>query len=333
MQVARQVWHSVCVVAGVICAHDSLSQEGLLPIIDAREYAGVTVFPELRDGVIVFSRYAGDGSNEEIVAVDPFDGSAEAFASRGRRPRYITADDRYLVYTTAGSLMGTVVLADRNTGQVLASVSLRDVILWAHIRGDRLTLIQGRYRAPSPVLIYRLPDLKLERSFEIAAVTEMQSWGEGIVAIGKQLSVYDRNLALIGVLDFPPAYPDLNSYCPPHGLRIHGDLGMLNSGCFQIALYDLPALEHRRTIRGFANGHGLAAVDGQLFASGDLAGEPHLRVYEIETGRETAQLRLNGYIYAARDHRLLVMQTEGSASAYRATVHVPDIDAIHSASD
>jgi hypothetical protein len=329
MQFVRRVAHAVSIVAVLVAPPYASGQDDLMPVMDAREYAGVTTSPELRDGFVVFSRYAADGTDEEIVAVDPFDGSADTLAVPARQARYIAADSRYVVYSTAGSSARPVVVADRGTGQPLASIRLRDAIMWGHIRGDRLILIQGGQRR-SPVLVYRLPELTLDRSTEIAAVNTAQLWGDRIVAVGSQLSLYDLDLGLVAAVDLPSSYPDINAGCTPAPLRIYRDLAILGSRCFQIAVYDLPTLGLRYTLRGFANYHGFDAIDGLLFVSGYDGVAPHLRVYDIATSRETARLSAAGYVYAAKNGRLLMMQREGFPSTDRATVHAPVIDYIRS---
>ena len=290
-------------IGAIGVAQPLASQDDLLPQMAASEHTNLTTLPRLVGGRIVFSKYAADGNNSEIISVDPFTGAAESLIAPARDAALVAIDDRYIVYNTRGTSARPLVVAERATGERLASVGLRDAIVFGHIRDDRLILIQGGQRT-SPALVYRLPDLVLERSTEITGTVEAQLWGERIVTVGNQLTVYDLDLRLIAAADLPPRYPDINANCISKPLRIYRDVAIVGSRCFQLAAYELPSLDLRYVLRGFGNYHGFDVVANQLFVTAETI---TLRVYDAATGSETARLQAPGDVFAAANGRLALL--------------------------
>lgn len=329
MKSTRLTLSTICALTASATVHPVSGQDNLLPVVDVREYEHVTTAAQLVGDRVVFSKYAEDGNNEEIISIDPFDGSAESLVAPARGARLIASDERYIIYSTAGTTARPVVVADRATGRRLASVRLRDGIVWGHIRDDRLILIQGGRRT-GPALIYRLPELELERSTEVIAAQDAQLWGEQIVLLGRQLAVYDLDLNPIAVLDLPPRYPDINAGCTAQPLRIYRNLAIVGSRCYQLAVYDLSTRSLRYVLRGFANYHGFDVIDDLLFVTGNDTTEQLLRVYDVSSGREITRLSATGQVLAASDGRLLTMKRDGFSTPARVTLYEPALDPIRS---
>lgn len=325
-----------CLIAILGPVVSAAAQDGRLRVLDSREFKYPNDGPFIRDGRVIFSQYSPDRNNQDVVAIDPADGSAQTLVAAVRDARFIAADDAYLVYTAGSTGVATpLVVADRRTQRRLASVRLRDRIIWGHIVGDRLIVIQwdtGRERtSASPALIYRLPTLRAERTTTLAGGHEAQLWNDKIVLLGQQLALYDLDLNRIAVADFPVGDARHRSVCAAHSLRVHGDLAIAGTNCGQVAVYELPTLRLVRVIPGFSRSHTFDVIDNMLVVVGQDRPAPEAaRVYELSTGRELARLRIQADFLAARSGYLLGMQRESFTQPVRFTRYALDLAAIRS---
>ena len=310
------------VLAAVAWSPPVLAQNHALPIVKTSEHTYVTDAPAIVDGLVVFSKFSADETNQELIAVDPSDGAEQSLVPPSKGPRLIAVDERYLVYrVTAPSATFVVIVADRTTGQRLASVRLRDPIIWGHVRGDHLTLVQAGARL-SPVLVYSLPDLSLETSKEVSAVRELAPWGDKVVLVAdNRLAVYDLDLNPIETAELPARYPDLNADCVPHPLRVHEDLAIVGSRCHQIAVFELAPLRLRYVLRGFANYHGFAVMDDLLFVTSNDGLDNVARVHEMASGGEIARLDIAGAVVAAAGDRLLTFERASFSTPARLRIY------------
>lgn len=309
----------------------------LLEVVEARDFRRPTSSPIISDGKVIFSQYAANGKNEEIVFIDPADNSSETLPTGALDARFVAADDRFVIYTSKGTVAQPLVVQSRSSGQRLATISLRSGVVWGQILGNQLLVIQGRTRDvttgefTTPALVLSLPDLQIIRQATIAVGVQFQRWKDKIVMVGDQLYLYDLELNQLAIARLPERDPNSPRGCTPGPLRIYEDLAIVGVNCGQIAVYDLTPLRLARVLPGFSSFLSFDVIDGVLFVTdSDISSKSGIRAYELATGRELARFPVITEFLAARNGRLVGIKPDGSLKPAAVTIYKPDIDRIRS---
>lgn len=283
-------------------------------------------------GRVVFSHYDQSGNSYNIVAVNIADGSTRNLAEGVRGGRFVAEDARYLVYSSEGANANPLVVFDKRANKRAATVRLRSPISWGHITGDRLLLAQSgwSHNSKATILVYRLPDLKLERSTEITGGNDTALWSDKIVSIGYRLGIYDLDLREIAIVDMPKPNPDLHSNCGGGPLRISGDKAVVGANCAQLAVVDLPSTRIERIIPMASFFQSFAIAEGLLFTVDPDGKAPDVRVIELSSGRELARIGIDASFLAMHGKSLLAMKRKDFSTPVRFTLYEVDFASLRS---
>lgn len=332
-----QTWASFLVCAVLMASHLSAAEsvEGLKQVA-SREFKAPEAMPTIVGGRVVFSHYSEDGNNHDIVSINPTDGSSETLVSGARNARFVASDERYVIFTSTTPVARPLVVQDRLSGERLSSIRLRDGIVWGHIAGNRLLIIQAmsgnRTQSRAPALVLSLPDLKIEREIEVEGGFEVQLWNDKIIVVGRSVSLYDMDFNLISTAEFPARDPaSLRSSCNANSLRIYDNQAILAPNCRQIAVYDLAPLRLSQAFSGLGMFSSFDIVDGLLYVTDvDRTQNSGIRVFEFPNRRELARFSVNAQFLAAGDGKLLALDQEEWRKPAFFSIFEPDLVSIRS---
>lgn len=284
------------------------------------------------DGRVVFSQYDDVEKSNKIVAIDIANGSAHILDKSTESRTLIAEDSRYLVYSYDGRNADPLVLFDKRTNTRAAQIGLRNKISWGHINGDRLFLVQGSsvHNVKATALVYRIPELKLERQSEIIGGNDTALWGDKIVSIGRQLGIYDSKLRELALVDIPKSDEKHKSGCANTPLRIAGDKAVIGADCGRLAVVDLPTGRIERIIPGDSLYQSFGIEEEMLFTVNTSGSVSDMRVIELSSGRELARVPVDGIYIYMQGNKILAKHNKVYSDPTRFTFYEVDFQAIRS---
>jgi hypothetical protein len=284
-----------------------------------------------RDGRLYFSRYAANGNDLAIIALDPDTGVEETLQAGAPDSYFIAADSRYVLYTARGGVRRRLHLQDRRTGSDAQSIALADGVLWARVGGDRVLALQTHealvFSIPGMQLLGRIP-LANEIPSYLGHGAPVAAWGDKIVVTGPHdLVVLDADAREIASYPVPAPGSRYQEACPVIRLLVSGDRAILQSSCDIIRAVDLKtgAQQYEIALRGTRR----MAVLGGLIVAVEVAGLPTHRIdfLDLETGANLGQVPGAADLIGAGSRRLMLVEypaRNDPRAPMRATLLEPD---------
>lgn len=309
----------------------SAPEDSVIRELHSVEYKRINGRERVVDGRVVFSQYDDAEKSNKIVAIDIANRSAHILDKSTESRTFVAEDSRYFVYSYDGRNADPLILFDKRTNTRVAKISLSNKISWGHISGDRLVLVQSSaiHNLKATALVYRIPDLKLERQSEIIGGNDTALWGDKIVSIGRQLGIYDFELREHALIDIPKADEKHKSQCANTPLRIAGDKAVIGASCGRLAVVDLHVGRIERIIPVDSLYQSFAIAEGMLFTVSP-SGSGDMRVIELSSGRELARVPVEGNYLAMQGTTLLVKSHKDYSSPTRFTFYEVKFEAIQS---